>query len=254
MYTEIATQYNLRGVWYLDLWPFAPSCVVLNDPDLHELVTVRHPLRVHPLGDKVMAPVVGKGVIITSNGALWKRLHNMMLPAFSWKHIRDMTGIMVEECELFREALERRAGTGTPFSMMDIGAKLIFDIIARAVFNTRLHAQTTGSEYLTDLHEMMRLAEGQLTDPAVVYNPVKRFKVWFRRREILKRLNPSMRGTVNERLRLLREQKRVPSRHDPSSILDLMLREHVAASVGEGKEELAKYELPKEDMELILTK
>ena len=129
------------------MFPFAPSCVVLNDPDLHEEVSVRKPLPVHPLGDEVMTPVVGTGVIITSNGALWKRLHNMMMPAFSWKHIRDITGIMIEDCNLFRKALEEKAGTGASFSMMDLGGKLVFDIIARAVFNRRLHAQTSGSRY-----------------------------------------------------------------------------------------------------------
>ena len=201
-----------------------------------------------------MAPVVGKGVIITSNGALWKRLHNMMMPAFSWKHIRDMTGIMIEECDLFREALEEKAGTGAPFSMMDLGGKLVFDIIARAVFNARLHAQTGGSRYLEDLRMMIHLASGQLTSPAVAYNPIRRIKVWARRRQILKTLNTSMRATVKERLVLLRGQKRVPSRQDPSSVLDLMLREHLVATVGPDAESVSKYELPDEDMELILTK
>lgn len=253
-YTEIARQYSLQGLWYLDLWPFAPGCVVFNDPDLHEEVTVENPLPVHRIADSVIAPIVGKGAIVTNNGALWKKLHRMMAPAFSWKHVRNMTCIIVEECELFDKTLEKRAGTGAPFSMLDLTSKLIFDIMARTVFNARVHAQTTGSQYLTDLHEMIHLAEGRLTDPMVAYNPVKRLKVWWKKRQISKTLDASFKDLVNQRLNLLREQQVAPSRRDPSSILDLMLREHVMASVGEGEAEVATYRLPKEDMELILAK
>ena len=104
------------------------------------------------------------------------------------------------------------------------------------------------------MHMMIRLAEGQLKNPKVVYNPIRRIKVWIGRRRILNTLNTSMRATVEERLALLREQKRVPSRQDPSSVLDLMLREHLVATVGEHREAVSKYELPNEDMDLILTK
>lgn len=253
-YTEIARRYNLKGIFYLDLWPVAPSSVILTDPALLEYVSTKHPLPQHPLGDNVMAPVVGKGVMITANGPLWKRLRTIMTPAFSWKHIRDMTPIMVDECNLFREALDKRSGTGQPFSMMDLGARLIFDIIARAVFNFPLHAQTTGSRYLDDLHEMIHLAEGQLTDASVIYNPIKRIKVWWRRRAIVSSLNPSMMRKVRERLQLLRTRGIVPSRSDPTSILDLMLREHVLADQAQGDKEKPDYDIPEEDMQLILTK
>lgn len=249
-YTEIARRYNLEGLFYL--LPPSPSCVVLTDPDLIENVTTSHPLRVHPLGDNVMAPVVGKGVIITSNGPLWKKLHNVMVPAFSWKHILGMPSIIVDECEPFREALHQRAGKREPFSMMNLGARLIFDIIAQAVFNTRLHTQTKGCRYLDGLHKMICLAEGQLTDPAVMYNLMKRHRVWWRRRCILKSLNPSMMTKVSEWLHLFRTRGIVPSHKDLISILGLMLREYLQAEKG-GKE-TADYQLPDEDMQLILTK
>ena len=253
-YTEIARRYSLEGLFYLDLWPFVPCCLVLTDPSLLEYVSTKHPLPQHPLGDQVMAPVVGKGVIITANGPLWKKLRAIMTPAFSWKHIRDMTPIMVEECILFRDALEKRAGTGRPFSMMDLGARLIFDIIARAVFNFPLHAQTTGCQYLDDLQEMIHLAEGQLNDPAVAFNPVTLIKVWWRRRTIINSLNPSMMAKVRERLQLLRTRGIVPSRTDPTSILDLMLGEHVLADQAEQKKDKPDYNIPDKDMQLILTK
>lgn len=254
LYTEVARHYQLRGIWYLDLWPFAPGCAVLNDPDLHEEVTVRKPLPVHHLADSILAPVVGKGAIVTNNGVLWKKLHKIMAPAFSWNRIRDMTSIMVEECELLYEALERRAGTGAPFSMIDLGSKLILDIMARALFNTRLHGQTTGSPYHHDLQEMIHLAERQLTDPGVAYNPIRRLQVWRRRRQVLKTLDASLKDLVNQRLDLLRDQQRASLRKDASSILDLMLKEHVTENVDGREKEMATYALPKEDMELILTK
>lgn len=253
-YTEIARKYKLEGIFYLDFWPVAPSSVVLNDPALLEQVTVSKPLRTHPLGKNVMGPVVGDTVIIVVNGPLWKRLHNAMAPAFSWNHIRGLTGMMIDEIALFQKTLEKRAEDGKAFSMEKESAKLIFDIIARSVFNFRLHAQTTGSQDLDNLHEMIRLAEGQLNNPAVVYNPVKRIKVWWQRRRVLQSLNPSMIAKIKERLRLLRTQGTVPSRKDPASLLDLILREHVQADQGDVKKEKADYEIPKKELNLILAK
>ncbi|KAF4991515.1 hypothetical protein FDECE_14021 [Fusarium decemcellulare] len=251
-YTEIARRYKLDGIFYLDLWPVGPGSAVIADPDLLDQITVRKPLSQHPMADEFLSSMLGPGSIGGANGALWKRLHNAMNPAFSWTHIRNLTGLMVDECMQFRRNLDKLAETGEVFSMEQLAAKLIFDVIAQIVFNMPLHAQTTGSQDLDDLRELIVLVEGQ-ADITIAYNPVEQISRWWRRRKVLGRLHPSMINKIHERFELLISEKIVPSRKDPTSILDLMLREHVAERTEEGGEKAKNTVLSKADEQLLLT-
>ncbi|UKZ78659.1 hypothetical protein TrVFT333_006405 [Trichoderma virens FT-333] len=201
-YTEIARKYNLEGIFYLDLWPIADSSVVLTDPTLMEEVTVRNPLKQHTMSEAFLSPIIGPNVIATVNGPVWKRLHNAMAPAFSWSHIRTLTAVMVDECSLYRAALTKYARSGEVFSVEELSARLIFDVIGRVVFNFRLHAQTADSPYLNDLRELVDLAHGQ-TDLAASYNPITRVAKWWKKRKVLGRLHPLILGKIQDRLDLL---------------------------------------------------
>jgi cytochrome P450 len=244
--TAIAQKYNLHGIFYIDLYPIAGPQVVLTDPKLMDQVTVIKPTSVHPMADDFLAPMIGRNGIATANGPLWKKSHNAMAPAFSWGHIRSLTGLIVEECQLFRSSLDKLAGSGEVFSMEDLGSKLVFDVIARIVFNFRLNAQTEGSAYLDDLKEMIVLSEAQLS-----FNPLVKIRAWLRRKVLLGRLHPSITEKIKERLNLLREEKIVPSRKDPYSILDLMLREQLQEDKEQGK---TSGDLSPEYLELMITK
>jgi cytochrome P450 len=244
-YTAIARKYNLKGIFYIDLWPIAPSSVVLSDPELLDQVTVVHPLRISKFADDFLAPMIGHNVIAAVNGPIWKKLHNSMAPAFSWSHIKNLTGVMVEETMHFRNALDGLAKTGEVFSMEETSMKLIFDVITRIVFSFSLNAQTEGSSYLDDLREMIHLAENQLS-----FNPFVHLMTFFKKRKVLGRLHPSILTKIRERFALLRSENVVPSRKDPASILDLMLREDLGAGKsGDGNDGLSP-----EYLDLLLTK
>src|SRR5690242_8529385 len=105
-FTAIARKYNLEGIFYLDLWPLGPSQVVLSDPQLLDAVTVVKPYGQHHATEDFIAPITGRNVIASVNGPIWKKLHGALLPAFSWSHIRSATDTIVDECLLFRQALE----------------------------------------------------------------------------------------------------------------------------------------------------
>lgn len=248
-FTEMARRYNLDGIFYVDLWPVGPGSCLVTDPDLLDQITVRKILPHHPMAEDFLSAMIGRGSIGGANGALWKRLHSAMNPAFSWTHIRHLTGLFVDECVQFRKNLDKLAATGEVFSMEHLSARLIFDVIARIVFNFPLHAQTTGSQDLEDLRELILLVEGQ-SDITIAYNPVEQIKRWWRRRQVLGRLHPSILSKIHERFEMLVNEKIVPSRKDPNSILDLMLREHVDQE-GMTKENA---KLSKADVDLLLTK
>ena len=244
--TEIAHRYDLKDIWYLDLWPIADPQVIISNPDLLNQIQITKPLPMHSMSDDFLAPIVGRGNIASSNGYVWKKTHNAMAPAFSTSHVRNFTGVMVEESLRFRETLSKFSDSKEIFSLENKVAELVFDVIARLVFNFSLNAQTQGSENLNDLREMVKLAEAQLS-----WSPVVRVKAWFRRRVVLGRLHPSIEAKVRERYAVLKEGNIVPSRKDPFSILDLMLREQVQL---DGKEGLGKDILTPEYMRLMITK
>ena len=234
--TAIARKYKLDGIFYLDLWPVADPQVVLTSPELLDQVMVTKPLPIHRMSDDFLSLMVGRNVIATANGAVWKKLHSSMSPAFSWSHIRHLTPVFVDETMLFRDPLSRLAGSGEVFSMEDTSAKLIFDIIGKVLFNVSLNAQTSGSSYLNDLREMIRLAANQLS-----WNPFVHLLTYFKRKGVLKRLNPSIVAQINDRYDLLRRDQIVPSRKNPYSILDLMLREQLQEGelIGKSAEDIA---------------
>ena len=193
-------------------------------------VTVLKPTNVHPMANDYLAPMIGRNSIAAANGPLWKKTHNSMSPAFSWGHVRNLTGLIAEECEKFRSALNELSPTGKVFSMEDLGGRLVFDVIGRVVFNVSLNAQMEGSPYLNDLREMIALAEAQSS-----FSPLIKARAWWRRKFVLGRLHPSIREKILERLELLREEKIVPNRKDPYSVLDLMLREQLQQDKDQGK-------------------
>lgn len=252
-YTEIARRYNLKGIFYIDLWPIGPASVILSDPDLLEQVTTIKPLyNMHPMADDFMAAVVGRGLIATSNGAVWKNLHRAMAPAFSWGHIRSLTDLIVDECAVFRATLGGLAASGTLFSLEDAAAKLVFDIITRMVFAFPLSAQTTDSQELRDLHELVDLVEGE-ANIAIKYNPVEQARRWWRRKQLFSRLHPFLISNIKERFELLVREEMVPSRKNPHSILDLMLRDYVQSEGGEAKK-FATASLSEAEIQMLLTK
>jgi len=246
--TAIAQKYDLKGIFYMDLWPVAEPQVVITDIDLMDQVHVKRAFPIHQLADDFLAPIVGRNVIATANGKTWKMLHNAMAPAFAPSHIKNLVTVMTDEVLIFRDTLDKLAKTGEVFSMENTAAKLIFDVIARIVFHFPLHAQTQGSQYLSDLREMVHLVEAQFS-----FNPLVKINAFFKRKAILKRLHDSIRSQIMERYRLLNDEGIVPQKKDPYSILDLMLREHVQQQ-GSDIRGTKVLELSSEYLDLLITK
>ncbi len=203
----------------------------------------------HDMSEEFLAPVLGKGVIAATNGNVWKKLHSAMSPAFSWGHVRSLVPVLVQEVTHLRARLDQLAESGEVFSMEDVVSRLIFDVIGRVLFNERLDAQGEGgSQILSDLKEMVKLAEAGLS-----MNPIVKLKAKLRKRTVLGRLHPVLTARVQERYDRLMMEGKVPSRkaNEAESVLDLMLREqlqHDQEKEG-GKKEAG---VPPEMMESLL--
>jgi cytochrome P450 len=220
-------KYSLPPIFYIDLWPVADSLVCFTTPELMNQVMVTKPLPMHAGVDDFMEPMIGRNVIAAANGEVWRRLAHAMAPAFSTAHRRTLVDVYVDEILLFKEKLDTFSKTREVFSMEETSAKLIFDVIARIVFNFPLYAQTKGSGILRDLQSMIHLVEAQFS-----MNPVVKLGAFLKRWFTKRRLDGVIERHILERFELLRRNKIVPSRREPLSILDLMLREFVEEAAG----------------------
>jgi cytochrome P450 len=220
--TAIAQQYDLKGIFYLDFWPLADSFCVLSDPDLLEQVMVSRSLPIHRASEAFISPIIGKNVLVASNGAYWKEWHRKIAPAFSWSNIRRMSKCIIDECMIFRNALDRLADAGETFSMREKSEEVVFDLIGQAVFGLSLHAQKREVSYLTDLQDMLRLTFTQRT-----WNLWVKLMATIEKRSVFNRLEKAFLGKIDERLKLLVQEKNFSSKKDPTCLMNLMLREFV---------------------------
>ena len=117
-----------------------------------------------------------------------------MNPSFASGHVKNLSAIIVEECTTFRETLRRLAQEGKPFDMEVKGAELIFDVIARIIYNFPLEAQKKGSQTLSDLRELVHLVEAGFS-----MNPMDKIKAWMRKGEVSTRLDTAVRQKIIER-------------------------------------------------------
>ncbi|KAF2228137.1 cytochrome P450 [Elsinoe ampelina] len=241
--TWITRKYNLKGIFYLDLWPVADAQVIVLDPDLMNRVDINLSLPMHKMGNDFLSPIIGPDAIAVANGPAWKNSHNAMAPAFSLHHIRNMSTVVAEETEIFRSTLDKLAESGETFSMEQTATKLVFDVISRLTFNYSLNAQTTGSQSLTDLRDMIHFAAQQLS-----WDPRVKISSWWKRRPVLKRINTTIQQKIDERRDLLTREKVAVDKKNPYSILDLMLREYVKVD-----EKGEPQQVPQSELDLLLT-
>jgi hypothetical protein len=81
-YTAIAQKYNLKGIYYLDLWPFGPSQMILVSPDSADLVAKVTDYPLHEMGINYLSGLVGENSMGATNGEKWKVTHRLLAPAF----------------------------------------------------------------------------------------------------------------------------------------------------------------------------
>ncbi|KAJ0143446.1 Anucleate primary sterigmata protein B, partial [Fusarium oxysporum f. sp. albedinis] len=233
---DLSTYTTLKEIFYLDLWPIDPGMVVITDPKLMGNSSRPKPLPIHPLTAVFMKPMLGEGTMAATNGALWRKIATAVSQTFSMGHVLGMTSITVDECLLFQEKLDELAVTGDVFSMEELIARLVFGMVS------------------IDLRELVNLAGGE-TNPLIAYNPMVQTPRRWKRHRIVSRLDRSLRQKVNECVERIVQEGDVPSRQNPRSIMDLLIREHAEAMLEERKGGVyGRLELSSSEEEMIFSK
>jgi hypothetical protein len=126
-------------VVYLDLWPFFPQpFVLLVAPDSCSQVTQETAQPRHPMFKWGLSPVTdGKDLISMScesmeTHKLWR---SRLSPGLSLRRLLTDINPVLEEVEIFAQALKDRAGEGGQwgelFPVLEMTMSLTYDVIAR---------------------------------------------------------------------------------------------------------------------------
>ncbi|RDW69974.1 hypothetical protein BP5796_08371 [Coleophoma crateriformis] len=158
MFADLATAYNFRGLYYMDLYPFEQSMLIITDPAL--VVQIQsHPR--HHFSPSFLRGLAGSKSIFSTEGAEWAAQRSWFSPAFSAANILTFIPSMVEETLVFRENLTQMASSQQKFSVMDLSLRLAIDVIAASGFGIRLKSQTQNCEIFNALKDATAWTSGQ---------------------------------------------------------------------------------------------
>ncbi|KAJ4345458.1 uncharacterized protein N0V89_011589 [Didymosphaeria variabile] len=221
--TTISQKYDMPGAWYLDLWPAGPSQLIVTDPDLAHQFTVlkNHPKHIAAITS--MDPVLGRGNVATADGPSWKAAHNMIAPAFSASHQRNMAPMMAEEVMVFREILQSKAATGEVFELEKLLQNLVLNTIARSIFEESLDAQHKETPMLAKFHAVCKENIYLMQS----WNPVGRFFARWRQSGLSCELEAQLAEMIRVRFEKLQKENADVSQKRGLCTIDLILREHL---------------------------
>lgn len=247
VYTTLAVEHQLPGIFYLDLWPLGPVQIIVTDPDLAAKYTITQNLPKHALEGAFVDKVVGKDNIVASNGQIWKRSHRMLAPAFSESQIKSTVPMFAHEAMIFRKILLQKAEAGKPFLMEEIVTHAVFDIICTAIFGFSLEAQTTESFVLKTFLKIVNA----WWEERFAWNPLKMYRRRLTRLISHRKLDNELKKMIRERYDVLVRDSLDLSKTRGLSMLDLLLRERYEEAKDSGKP--ASKAIDEEYMQLVIT-
>lgn len=228
----------------MDLWPLGPEQLIIIDPELASRYISARNLPKHQLQAVFLDPILGEGNIITVNGPRWKRLHNMLAPAFSTSRVSGMTRLIADDVKIFYSVLSDLSNTGKPFRLEDKIAALVFDIIYKTIYDASANAQIQGSD---DLRQLDTIIRSEIMSRET-WNPMKKRGLIQERKNATKNLNRNVSEMIQSRFRLLQQSDTDKDEKRGHGILESILRERIQSA----KEALKSAELDPDFMEMVI--
>ena len=122
---------DLGPNYYLDLWPFGPSMLVLASPDTINQVNQEHVLHKYPQLRAFIRPLTDNLDILSMEGQIWKKWRAVFNPGFSAAHLMTLVPGIVKEVETFCQILREHAEKEDIFQMKALTDNLTMDVIGR---------------------------------------------------------------------------------------------------------------------------
>jgi cytochrome P450 len=205
----------------MDLWPLGPEQLIITDPAFANEYITNRKLPKHELQAAYLDPIIGKGNMIASNGPRWKRLHDMVAPAFSTARAFRMTSLIAAEVKIFHDILDDRALAARPMRMEDMISALAFDIIFKIVFGSPANSQT---EHCADLWSLNTIIKREFAIRNT-WSPFTKRQLKRDKNDAIRSLDESILSKLRVRFDKVKLDNIELSRKHGLSIIDLILRE-----------------------------
>lgn len=143
---KIARQLFPGGIFYLHLWPFSQTLLIVADAHVASQVEGLGLGK----GDNIVKPIetiTGGPSLLTMEGTEWKRWRRLLSNGFSAGYLISLAPIIADEVATFRDLLIKKCrdgpdGRSAMFQMEELTVRMTFDVIGRVVLDTRLNYQT----------------------------------------------------------------------------------------------------------------
>ena len=124
---------DLGPIYYLDLWPLAPSMLVTASPHTLYQIAQERPLPKYPQLKRFLGPLTDALDLVTMEGATWKFWRGVFNPGFSAQHLMGLVPGIVREAQTFAELLGEHAEKGDMIRMKRLTDNLALDVIGTVV-------------------------------------------------------------------------------------------------------------------------
>lgn len=126
----------------------------------------------------VMEPLAGKGNMLVTEGALWKKWRSVFNPGFSTQQVTSQVPTIVKCAEAFTRILDDHATKNQVFRMEEETTKITIDVIGRVVCDHDFKTLTTDNEFLDTMRKTLSwMPNMQSVDPWHRNHPLRPF-VW----------------------------------------------------------------------------
>lgn len=126
---EMSKQFP-KGVFYLNLWPFNKTLMVVTNPSLAAQVEAAFLDKPEGLC-RTLEVINGGPSLMTMHGATWKTWRGRFNPGFAAGYITGLAPAIAEEVAVFCRLLQERAQKGGVFQLEEFTLRLTFDVIGR---------------------------------------------------------------------------------------------------------------------------
>ncbi|CAF9914788.1 MAG: hypothetical protein GOMPHAMPRED_008272 [Gomphillus americanus] len=197
----LRSKYNLPEVFYIDWRPFGPLWVMFADPELaSKYITTEQSLQKSLFETEYVDCVLGKGNMVTIEGAHHKFVRSMFNPGFSLNNIMSMAGQIVDDVVVFRNKLRKLAETNEWFQMEEEATQLTIDVIGRLTFDVSLDCQKQPHKIARLFRQRLLLLGDQTSIfPWEDVSLTRPFKLWWNYRQLDKAINDELDAKILRR-------------------------------------------------------
>lgn len=129
MVRHMAKQFP-NGIFYLNLWPFNKTIMVVGNPVAAVQVETAFLDRPSAITD-IMAIINGGPSLMTMHGDTWKKWRGLFNPGFASGYMTGFAPAVADEAAVLCQLLHEQAKKGDMFQLEEYTLRFTFDVISR---------------------------------------------------------------------------------------------------------------------------